>query len=171
MLDLPRVRPPLYRRPWFLATFTVGCILLMAGGLWAVVEKSRWEQKARAFDYSRLTEMESASIIYDRSGGVLGRIFIQNRDQVSYDEISPHLITAVIAGEDARFYAHTGWDWYGITRAMVNNLKSKKTKQGASTLTQQLRPQYLSYPTSAERPQPGTQGDGNLRSPGRSRPG
>jgi penicillin-binding protein 1A len=138
MLDLPRVRPPLYRRPWFLATFTVGCILLVAGALWALVEKSRWEQKAREFDYSRLAEMESASIIYDRSGAVLGRIFIQNRDQVPYEEISPHLITAVIAGEDARYYRHHGWDWYGLTRAVVNNLKAKRAKQGASTITQQL---------------------------------
>ena len=138
MLDLVRPRQPLYRRPWFLAMFTAFLIVFCAGAVWALIEKQRWETKARAFDYSKMTQMESASIIYDRGGTVMGRIFVQNRDQVPFEEISPHLILAVIAAEDARFYKHHGWDWYGIARAGVMNLKSKRAKQGASTLTQQL---------------------------------
>jgi penicillin-binding protein 1A len=138
MLDLYQARPRFYRRPWFLATFTLFCILLLVGGLWAIVEKSRWEAKARTFDFSRLEEMESASLIFDRSGNVLGRIFVQNRDQVTIDNISPNLLTAVVAAEDARFYKHHGWDWFGILRAGITNFRSKKSKQGASTLTQQL---------------------------------
>jgi penicillin-binding protein 1A len=138
MLDLYRERPRFYRRPWFLATLTLLLIVLLGGGLWALVEKGHWETKAKAFDYDQLAEMESASIIYDRAGNVLGRIFIQNRDQVTFEQISPHLITAVVAAEDARFYKHNGWDWFGIARAGITNLRSKKTKQGASTITQQL---------------------------------
>ncbi len=117
---------------------TLCLILLVAGAVWAFVEKSRWEEKARDFDYARMSEMESASIIFDSAGTALGRIFIQNRDTIAYEEMSPHLITAVVAGEDARFYKHNGWDWYGIARAAVTNLRSKKAKQGASTITQQL---------------------------------
>jgi len=117
---------------------TLFFILLIAAGLWAWVEKGRWEAKAKSFDYTRLSDMESASIIYDRGGNVLGRIFIQNRDQVPFEQISPYLVTAVVAAEDARFYGHHGWDWYGIARAGVTNFRSKKSKQGASTLTQQL---------------------------------
>jgi penicillin-binding protein 1A len=121
-----------------LSMVTLFFILLVAAGVWGFVEKMRWEEKARGFDYARMSEMESASIIYDSGGKVLGRIFIQNRDKVSYDDMSPYLITSVVAGEDARFYKHAGWDWYGILRAAVTNLRSKKSKQGASTLTQQL---------------------------------
>lgn len=117
---------------------TLFFILLLAAGLWAWVEKGRWEAKAKSFDYTRLSDMESASIIYDRGGNVLGRIFIQNRDQVPFEQISPYLVTAVVAAEDARFYGHHGWDWFGIARAGVTNFRSKKSKQGASTLTQQL---------------------------------
>jgi penicillin-binding protein 1A len=117
---------------------TLFFILLVAAGVWAFVEKTRWEEKARGFDYARMGDMESASLIFDSAGTVLGRIFIQNRDKISYDEMSPQLITAVVAGEDARFYKHSGWDWYGILRAAVTNFRSKKAKQGASTLTQQL---------------------------------
>jgi 1A family penicillin-binding protein len=138
MLDLVRPRQRFYSRPWFLAMFTAFLIVLIAGIIWGLIEKQRWEARARAFDYSKMTQMESASIIYDRSGAVMGRIFVQNRDQVSFDEISPHVITAVVAAEDARFYKHRGWDWYGIMRAAVTNLRSKRAKQGASTLTQQL---------------------------------
>lgn len=138
MLDLIRPRPRFYQRPWFLATITLFLIVLLAGGIWALAEKSRWEAKAKAFDYTRLSDMESASIIYDRAGNVLGRIFIQNRDQVSFDQISPNLITAVVAAEDARFYKHHGWDWFGIARAAITNFRTKRAKQGASTLTQQL---------------------------------
>lgn len=118
--------------------FTALLIIFCAGAVWALIEKQRWETKARAFDFSKMTQMESASIIYDRNGAVMGRLFVQNRDQVSYNEISPHLVTAVIAAEDARFKKHHGWDWYGIARAAIMNMKSKRSKQGASTLTQQL---------------------------------
>jgi len=138
MLELYQARPRFYRRPWFLATLTLLLLVLFAAVVWAWVEKGRWEAKAKAFDYSRLNEMESASLIYDRAGTVLGRIFIQNRDQVSIEDISPNLITAVISAEDARYYNHHGWDVIGIVRAAVTNFRSKKSRQGASTITQQL---------------------------------
>src|SRR6187402_919231 len=114
MLDLVRPRPRFYRRPWFLAMFTAFMIVLIAGVIWALIEKQRWETKAREFDYAKMTQMESASVIYDRDSVVMGRIFVQNRDQIPFTEVSPHLVTAVIAAEDARFYKHHGWDWIGI---------------------------------------------------------
>jgi penicillin-binding protein 1A len=138
MLDLIRPSLRFYQRPWFLAVTTCFLIVLVAGTIWALIEKTRWESRAKSFDYSRLSQMESASTIYDRSGAVMSRIFIQNRDEVAFDEISPQMVTTVVAAEDARFYKHSGWDWYGISRALVNNLRKKRGKQGASTLTQQL---------------------------------
>ena len=109
-----------------------------AGAIFVLIEKGRLEAKARAFDYARLGDMESASVIFDRKGAVLGRIYTQNRDQVAIDELSPALLTAVVAAEDARFYQHHGVDYKGITRAMVKNYRAGRTVQGASTLAQQL---------------------------------
>jgi 1A family penicillin-binding protein len=117
------------------------CIIVtfgIAGSILFLVEKAKWERRAAEFDYTKLEEMESASVIYDRNGQVLGRIFIQNRDQVSGDQLSPNLYHAVVAAEDARFYQHGGVDYYGIVRAAVRNYQAGRTRQGASTLTQQL---------------------------------
>jgi penicillin-binding protein 1A len=138
MWDYAPPPKPFYRRAWFVAPLLTLAILTLIGGGWLLAEKGRWEHRARGFDYRKLEEMESASVIYDRSGGVLGRIFIQNRDKVSIDELSPTLITAVIAAEDARFYQHEGVDYIGIVRAFVKNYQAGRTRQGASTLTQQL---------------------------------
>ncbi len=57
---------------------------------------------------------------------------------VPLEEIPAHLRQAVIAVEDARFYRHFGLDPIGIVRAALVNLKSRRTVQGASTITQQL---------------------------------
>ena len=131
-------RKPFYLRPWFLTTLGLCIALGGVGLLWGWAQKREWESKARAFDYRRLKEMESASIIYDRAGQVMGRIFTQNRDQVGLSELSPALLTAVVAAEDARYYQHQGVDFVGIARAMVKNFSAGRTRQGASTLTQQL---------------------------------
>lgn len=136
--DLPKPHRPFYRRAWFWAPLLVLCIAGGVGGFLAYEEMAKWDRQAEQFDYAKLTEMESASIIYDREGQVLGRIFIQNRDQVPFEELSPELLKAVVGGEDARFYSHSGVDYYGIARAAVKNYQAGRTRQGASTLTQQL---------------------------------
>ncbi len=138
MWDLPRYRPPFYRRTWFLSVLCFVVLVTAAAGVWLALERATWQKKAGSFDYSKLEQMESASIIYDRNGQVLGRIFIQNRDQVGADELSPWLYKAVVAAEDNRFYQHSGVDYYGIARAAVRNYQAGRTRQGASTLTQQL---------------------------------
>jgi len=112
--------------------------VMLIGGIWLLAEKAKWEAKAAAIDYSLLEEMESASVIYDRNDVVLGRIFIQNRDKVGIENIARTLQLAVVAAEDTRFYSHSGVDYYGVARAMIRNYQAGKTRQGASTLTQQL---------------------------------
>jgi monofunctional biosynthetic peptidoglycan transglycosylase len=52
--------------------------------------------------------------------------------------ISPHLLRAVIAAEDASFFTHEGFDWEGIRDAAIANLESGEFKRGGSTITQQL---------------------------------
>lgn len=138
MWDLPRYKPPFYRRTWFLSVFTFLAALAVIGAVLLAIESDRWKKKAAAFDYAKLEDMESASIIFDRNGQALGRIFIQNRDQVSADQLSPWLYKSIVAAEDNRFYQHSGVDYYGIARAAVRNYQAGRTRQGASTLTQQL---------------------------------
>ena len=71
---------------------------------------------------------------YDSSGN----LYNGNSDNwVSLDEISPYLIDATISAEDKHFYHHLGFDYLRILKAMLINIKSGDTAQGASTITQQ----------------------------------
>jgi len=56
---------------------------------------------------------------------------------VKLDEISPYLINATISAEDKHFFHHLGFDYLRIIKAMLSNIKSGDTVQGASTITQQ----------------------------------
>jgi penicillin-binding protein 1A len=86
-----------------------------------------------------ITELENpnsalASEIYSEDGVVIGKYYRQNRTNVAYDDLAPALREALIATEDVRFYAHSGIDLRGLTRAIVFLGKAG----GASTITQQL---------------------------------
>ena len=94
--------------------------------------------QAKAFDLSKLEQMESASVILDRNGKIFGQIYVENRETVPYDQLPRDLINAVVSVEDAKFYQHHGYDLFGIIRAALKNLTAGHVRQGASTITQQL---------------------------------
>jgi len=57
---------------------------------------------------------------------------------VPYARISPYLKRAVVAAEDAKFFQHDGFDWYGIRKAYEKNLREGEIVSGGSTISQQL---------------------------------
>ena len=129
---------PFFLRWWFyvpLAALAFGCIA--AWSAWAYFGY-RLERRAAEFDLTQLERMEAASIIYDRGGKELGKIFIQNRNPVALDKISPLMVKAVIAAEDNKFFQHHGVDYIGVLRAAIANYRRGRISQGASTVTQQL---------------------------------
>jgi 1A family penicillin-binding protein len=131
-------KKPFYRRIWFiLASILALMFAVIAVGFYFGVIV-RYEEKAAELDLKKLDEIESASVVYDRYGEVYGKIFIQNREHVSLDQISPNLVNAVISAEDNRFYEHSGVDLWGMFRAAFKNTQAGRIRQGASTLTQQL---------------------------------
>ena len=69
--------------------------------------------------------------------GVIGATR-QVRDWVSLGDIPPHVLDAILAVEDRRFYRHYGLDPAAVARAMWENLKHGAIVQGGSTITQQL---------------------------------
>ena len=75
-----------------------------------------------------------ASEIYSADQVLLGKYFIENRSNVSYEELSPNLVSALVATEDARFYEHSGVDLRALVRAVIKLGKDG----GGSTITQQL---------------------------------
>ena len=68
---------------------------------------------------------------------VIARLQLEYREPVEITQIDPKLINAIIAVEDARFYEHSGVDYYGVIRALINNLTGGRL-EGASTITQQF---------------------------------
>jgi penicillin-binding protein 1A len=129
---------PFYRRNIFLIPlFLVAGVVLAALLGWGMISLV-YQHKVARFDIKKVEEMESASIIYDRNRKVLGRIFIQNRDAISIDNMPYAMVQAVVAQEDSRFFQHSGVDYFGVFRAALKNYRSGGIRQGASTLTQQL---------------------------------
>jgi penicillin-binding protein 1B len=70
----------------------------------------------------------------------------ERRQLISIQQVPEHLIQAVLAVEDNRFYEHHGVDFRGIFRALLANLRYGAIRQGGSTLTQQLAKNYFLTP-------------------------
>ena len=81
---------------------------------------------------------EYAVTFTDANGEIIGRRGIRQDDAIALEEIPPHMIRAVLATEDARFFDHFGVDVIGTFRAILHNAKSDSGLQGGSSLTQQV---------------------------------
>jgi penicillin-binding protein 1A len=82
--------------------------------------------------------MAQATTLYDKNNQPVFTIFQERRIETPLSDISPHLVGAVIAVEDQRFYEHRGIDLIRIFAAAMANLREHRAAQGGSTLTQQL---------------------------------
>ena len=81
----------------------------------------------------------NASIVLSDDGRLLGKYFSENRTNVTYAELPPHLINALISTEDIRFFRHKGYDVKSFFRVFIKTiLLNNKRAGGGSTITQQL---------------------------------
>ena len=122
---------------------------LSAGVAWYVVKLSE--------DLPSMVELANPrnslpSIMYDRNGEVIARLFIENRTPLELHEMSPNIIRAVLAAEDSAFYQHGGIRIGSIMRALWTDVVEGGKVQGASTITQQLaRNLFLTHEKSITR--------------------
>ncbi len=130
-------------RDWFFKRkgFWIGTLLsalLVGGAGWIFVEgyTQEYRERAAAYDLNHINDVEEPSIILDRNGKEIGRIFVQNRSVISIEQVPEIFIQTLRAGEDSRFLDHHGVDYIGIARAVI--LNAQGGNQGASTITQQL---------------------------------
>lgn len=80
-----------------------------------------------------------ASEVFSADGKVLGRYYVENRSYAAFDEISEHVVHALISAEDARFYEHRGIDEIALLRVFVKSiLMFDRSAGGGSTLSQQI---------------------------------
>lgn len=88
-----------------------------------------------------------ATQVYSSDGKLMGTWSYnrENRVLVDYNKLSPHLVHALVATEDARFYEHSGIDFYALGRAIIKRgIMGRKSAGGGSTITQQLAKQLYS---------------------------
>jgi penicillin-binding protein 1A len=108
---------------------TGGLVVLLALAVPAFRETS---------DEDWLKKSELAVSFLDRYGNEIGTRGIRHNDSVPLEQFPDHLIKAVLATEDRRFYDHFGIDISGLGRALSANARAGGVVQGGSSITQQL---------------------------------
>ena len=91
------------------------------------------------FDELENPKYDFASQILSSNNSTLGRLYIENRVPVTYEQLSPFVVQALLATEDVRFYKHSGVDAEAVARVVAKTLVlANKSAGGGSTITQQL---------------------------------
>jgi penicillin-binding protein 1A len=96
-----------------------------------------WFGKMPTFEELENPKSNLATEVISADGKLLGKYYIENRSNTQYQELSPSIINALIATEDARFFNHSGIDFKAIFRVAWGMLTGS-SKGGGSTITQQL---------------------------------
>lgn len=136
-IRVPVGRPPRQRKGWMVlgrAIVALGTVTVLLAAMYVI-------GLARDLpDTSSLAAAPggTAMTFLDRQGRVIARRGDTATSTITADTLPEHLVDAVLAVEDRRFYHHFGIDIIGTTRAAVANLRAGRVVQGGSTITQQL---------------------------------
>lgn len=123
---------------WFWSLFAAGVVVVVV--LFWMITKG-WLGYLPPLEELQNPKNKYASEVFSADMQSLGRYYRQaNRVGVQYSDLSPELVEALIATEDARFYSHTGVDFKAFMRAVLKLGRAG----GGSTLTQQLAKQIWS---------------------------
>src|SRR5688500_3785524 len=122
----------------------VGLVLLMAAGLSYAAFRtvsftiSIADELERAVTLAQLRSRAQATVVYDRHENPAFSFYTEQRTDVSLNQVSRHMIAAILSVEDRRFYSHHGLDPIRIAGAAWRNLRAGRITEGGSTITQQL---------------------------------
>ncbi|EDY21160.1 Peptidoglycan glycosyltransferase [Chthoniobacter flavus Ellin428] len=119
-------------------TTAVAVILVATVGVVGLKVYSDYVERADQFDLTKIDGLPERSAVYDSRGNLYGYFGGENRLSVPLDKVSLFFVNALLAREDNRFWEHHGVDTQGVLRAFLTNLRAGETRQGGSTITQQL---------------------------------
>jgi 1A family penicillin-binding protein len=137
-----------------LAIVTVAIFLLSTAVSFAAETYSQVTKDLPAVAQLATREVFQTTKIYDRHGELLDEIYDQvggRRTLITRDEVSPWVVDATLAAEDASFYDNPGVDARSVGRAVWQNVAKQGVVSGASTITQQLVRNALLSPEEASR--------------------
>jgi membrane peptidoglycan carboxypeptidase len=122
------------------ALFITGVIVAVAPRLWGIAN-SHEELPTTLPAFEPLAQR---SYVYDRTGGEIAIFQQENIQPFTLAQVPADVVTAVLAVEDKEFYTHDGVNVRSLIRATLSNFSSGATRQGASTITQQVvKNEYL----------------------------
>lgn len=116
----------------------------MSASLWAgaaVGLRAAWgvaSELAHADSLAEIGSHPQTTVVYDRHSRPAFTFFFEQRIDVPLDRVSPHMIQALLAVEDRRFFSHNGLDPLRIVKAAWRNWRRGRIVEGGSTITQQL---------------------------------
>ncbi|TYP79476.1 transglycosylase domain-containing protein [Paenibacillus methanolicus] len=117
----------------------VGTLLLAGSVISGAAGFGAFKMMVAAQDVSTLSEpLHSATVIMDKNGKEASRVSLNKVEPATFAELPEHLVAAVVAVEDKRFFEHDGADLRSISRAVYANLNAGGKAEGGSTITQQL---------------------------------
>jgi penicillin-binding protein 1A len=125
--------PDIKRYNWYIWRFFIGCFALLI--LLIVATYLGAFGPLPSFRDLENPKSNQASEIISSDKQTLGTYYVQNRSSVTYKQISPNVINALVATEDERFYKHSGIDFQRLFSIIFLNIFKR---QGGSTITQQL---------------------------------
>jgi penicillin-binding protein 1A len=131
-------------------TLIVAATIVLAAAAWsaafraALFAHSIRLELDRAAARAEIAPRAQATVVYDRSGRPAFSFYVEQRVDVALDRVSPHMIAALLAIEDRRFFSHHGLDAFRIAGAAWRNLRARRIVEGGSTITQQLARATLS---------------------------
>ena len=121
---------------WIAISMTI--FLLFLVGLYISIYLGVFGKLPTTTDLSSIKQ-EQATQVLDKDGKLIGKYYIYDRQPVVFKDLPQHLIDALIATEDSRFYVHDGIDNMSLIRVFIKNLiLQDKTAGGGSTITLQL---------------------------------
>lgn len=120
---------------WALGLFAFFLFLLI--GTFTLVWLGAFGKLPDAEELKKI-ENPTASEVYSADSVLLGRYFIFERSSINFQKIPKHVIHAVLATEDIRFYKHRGIDKKSLARVLLKSILLQQSSGGGSTLTQQL---------------------------------
>ncbi len=119
------------------------CVVILLLGLAVLIGGGTGAYLAIMRDLPQVADLKDfrpsgGSKVYANDDHLIGEFKPEKGIYVRFDAFPKSLVDAVIATEDAQFWSHPGIDLYAIARAIVKDIRSRRFKEGASTITQQL---------------------------------
>ena len=126
-------------------------VVMLAIVMWGAVAASAWFTRdilaglPHREALREVSTMAQATTLLDVHDKPAFTIYREQRIEIPLDRMSPHVVRAVLAVEDQRFYDHAGVDFVRVIGAAITNVREGRAAQGGSTITQQLaRQSFLS---------------------------